>query len=65
VFLNNVKVHWTIMKQKEAAKMNESTIEKPLIPIDFDCILIAVLHIILGVTKKLWDLLICDVQKIE
>ena len=37
----------------------------PLIPVHFTRILIAVLHIVLGVVKKIFDNLTEDLQKID
>jgi antitoxin component of RelBE/YafQ-DinJ toxin-antitoxin module len=51
--------------QKKAAKTNASFIRKPLIPVDFSRILLAPLHIILGVVKKLWDELVFEVQAVD
>ena len=65
VFLKNVKKHSSVTKQKQEAKENGSTLNEPLIPIKFSCILLAILHIILGVTKKLWDVLVIDVQNVD
>ena len=55
----------TVKLQKELAKTNHSVIREPLIPADTDRVLLAVLHIILGVTKKIWDILVLAVQKVD
>lgn len=48
-FLSNVQREDGPAKQKEAAKNNGSTIRAQLIPVDFSRLLIAVLHIVLGI----------------
>jgi hypothetical protein len=55
----------SVAKQKERAKTNNSVICEPLIPADQDQVLLAVLHIILGITKKIWDLLVLEVQSVD
>ena len=51
--------------QKKEAKTNASFIRKPLVPVHFSRILLAPLHIILGVVKKLWDELVFEVQAVD
>ena len=52
-------------RQKFVARSNGSQANPPLIPVDFNRLLLAPLHIILGVTKKIWDNLIGDLQTID
>jgi hypothetical protein len=62
--LKEVQKADSVAKQKEHAKTNNSVIREPLIPADQDQVLLAVLHIILGITKKIWDLLVLEVQSV-
>ena len=52
-------------RQKIAARTNGSQVNPPLIPVNFDKILMAPLHIILGITKKIWDNLIIELQDLD
>mmetsp|Transcript_5390 Transcript_5390/g.7945 ORF Transcript_5390/g.7945 Transcript_5390/m.7945 type:complete len:86 (-) Transcript_5390:1069-1326(-) len=45
----------TLTDKRKRAKRNGSVIQEPLIPISFDRIMLPILHIILGIIKKLWD----------
>jgi hypothetical protein len=63
--LANVMKETTEAKKNEAAKTNYSTCHEELIPADFDRVLLAVLHIVLGITKKLWDGLVLDIQAVD
>ncbi len=47
------------------APLNGSVINKPLIPISFDRVLLPVLHIVLGIVKKIWDNLVKCIQALE
>jgi hypothetical protein len=60
-----VLVQKTAKGQKKEAKMNASFIRKPLVPVHFTRILLAPLHIILGIVKKLWDELVFEVQGVD
>jgi hypothetical protein len=63
--LETVLAGSTRKKQKELAKNNGSVVNPPLIPADFCRLLLAILHIILGITKKIWDNLIANLQRID
>jgi hypothetical protein len=63
--IKEVLLQKTAKDQKKAAKTNASFIRKPLVPVDFTRILLAPLHIILGVMKKLWDALVFEVQAVD
>ena len=54
----NILKEATEAKKKDAAKKNYSTIWKPIIPADFSSVLLPLLHIVLDITKKMWDCLI-------
>jgi hypothetical protein len=55
----------TIADQKTKAKTNGSVLRKALVPADFSRVLLAVLHIILGITKKIFDGLLLDLQEVD
>ena len=55
----------TYKERKKKATSNGSVINPMLIPIPFAQIATPVLHILLGIVKKLWDNLIEDIQKID
>ena len=63
--LANVLKETAPAKQREASKCNGSVIRPALVPAHFSRVLIAVLHIILGVTKKIFDDLTFDLQDID
>ena len=63
--LEEVLKEETVKMKKEHVKTNQSVIREPLIPADPDRVLLAVLHIILGTTKKIWDILVLEVQKVD
>ena len=63
--LSNVLQHDAISQRKNAAKTNGSTIRKALIPVHFSRIELAVLHIVIGIVKKMWDELIKELQGVE
>jgi hypothetical protein len=63
--IENVLLQKTAKSQKKAAKTNASFIRKPLVPVNFSRILLAPLHIILGILKKLWDELVFEVQGVD
>ena len=63
--LANVMKESAPAKQREASKCNGSVIRPALVPAHFSRVLIAVLHIILGVTKKFFDNLTYDLQDID
>jgi predicted hotdog family 3-hydroxylacyl-ACP dehydratase len=63
--LDRVNVHPTMKERKVAAKSNGSVMRKALIPADPSRVLIAVLHIILGITKKIFDLLTIELQQVD
>jgi len=60
-----VLVQKTAKGQKKEAKTNASFIRNPLVPVHFTRILLAPLHIILGIVKKLWDELVFEVQGVD
>ena len=47
---------------KERAQQNESVIEKRMWNIDLNQICVPILHVILGITKKLFDIMITALQ---
>jgi len=54
-----------LKEKRKLAKENRSVFQEPLIPICFDRIMLPILHIILGVMKKLWDNLESTIHSIE
>jgi hypothetical protein len=60
-----VKMKTTTKKRKEEAKKNGSVLREPLIPVDVSRVLLSPLHIILGITKKIWDELILEIQNVD
>ena len=64
-FLANVEKESNPLKRKDVAKGNGSTLRAPLINVNFSRLLIAVLHIILGIVKKIFDNLIDGLQRID
>jgi hypothetical protein len=63
--LNNVNKEPAIQKKKKVAKDNGSALRKKLVPADFTRVLVAVLHIILGIGKKIFDGLLEDLQRVD
>jgi hypothetical protein len=63
--LNTVLKERNRKKQKATARNNGSQANPPLIPVDFNRLLLSPLHIILGGTKKIWDNLIGELQTID
>jgi hypothetical protein len=52
-------------RAKKEAKTNASFIRKTLIPVHFTRMLLAPLHIILGIMKQLWDELVFEIQAVN
>jgi hypothetical protein len=57
-----VLAHTLKKDQKKEAKSQGSQLNRPLIPADFSRLLLASLHIIIGITKKMWDEFVSEVQ---
>ncbi len=51
--------------KKKLAPLHGSVINHPLIPTAFERIMLPVLHIVLGIVKKLWDNLVQCIQQLE
>ncbi len=55
----------SIKEQKWLAPSHHSVLREPLVSVDFSRVFIAVLHIVLGVVKKMFDELILDLQTVD
>jgi hypothetical protein len=63
--LEQVNKGVSLAQKKRAAQTNGSVIREPLIPISMDRVMLPILHIILGVVKKLWDNLVAEIHALE
>jgi hypothetical protein len=63
--LEEVSKRSSIAQKKKLAQKNGSVIREALILISLDRIMLPILHIILGVVRKLWDNLVVDIHDIE
>ncbi len=50
---------------KKKAQQNESVFDKQIWNIEFQQICAPILHIILGITKKIFDVMISEVQDVD
>jgi hypothetical protein len=63
--LVNVHEGATWDDKRQLAQTNESVMREPLIPIDFSRVMLAVLHVIIGITMYLYMNLVSDIQEVE
>jgi hypothetical protein len=63
--LQEVNKGCSVAQKKKYAQKNGSVIREALIPISLDQIMLPILHIILGVVRKLWDNLVADIHDVE
>ena len=63
--LQEVNKGCSVAQKKKYAQKNGSVIREVLIPISLDRIMLPILHIILGVVRKLWDNLVADIHDVE
>lgn len=63
--LQEVNKGASLAQKKRLAQKNGSVIRESLIPISLDRVMLPILHIILGIVKKLWDNLVQDVHAVE